>query len=741
MIRPVSITFVVALAVLAASMAGIAHRVGPATADEVGAHLAPMALEAVGSGFTYQGRLTDGAGDPLDGSYDFSFGLFGEAAGGQAIATSAAEDVPVDGGLFAVVVDFGAAAFRGEDRYLEIAVRPGAGGAFETLSPRQALAPVPFALALPGLYTRPNAESPNVVGGHPANHVANDAVGATVGGGGSESDGHWVTADFSTVGGGANNTAAGEHATVGGGYRNAARNASSTVAGGWDNEAAAYGGAIGGGSNNRLAGDRAAIAGGYSNAAAGGFAAVGGGSFNQAAAKWAAIAGGSNVVVTGELGAVGGGELITVTGKWGAVGGGVHNRVAIPGHGTWGAAAATIGGGEGNLVADAHAAIGGGGNNEATGYASVVAGGGGYEHYGSLLPDWPEAGNTAAGTWSTIGGGGKNFADAYAATVSGGFGNEAQGEFATVSGGGPEPSEVADPAGANRATDAYATVGGGAGNYAGGTETFPVDAAFTTVGGGRLNRATWRAATVAGGEGNTAAGMHAAIPGGLRNEANAPQTFAAGTEARADHAGAFVWADAHDHAFASTAENQMSVRSTGGVRLVLGTDMSGNPTWVCSVGLGGSWACSSDRELKRDLVPADGRDVLRRLDGIQVFYWSAGEVEDGSRHLGPTAQDFHAAFGLGSDEAVIETIDLDGVALAAIQGLHAIVGEQEVRMADLEERHEHLEARIAAIEAGSAPASSRTPWGGGAAVLAGLLVLGLAASHPWRAGIRPGGDR
>ncbi len=58
------------------------------------------------------------------------------------------------------------------------------------------------------------------------------------------------------------------------------------------------------------------------------------------------------------------------------------------------------------------------------------------------------------------------------------------------------------------------------------------------------------------------------------------------------------------------------------------------------------------------------------------------------------AQDFHAAFGLGVSEKLIDTIDPDGVALAAIQGLHALAQERE---ADLGKRLAEKDAEIAEL--------------------------------------------
>ena len=80
-----------------------------------------------GTAFSYQGRLTDG-GAPANGSYDLRFTLFDAAtgAGGAIGAPVLAEDVTVTSGVFTVMLDFGATAFSGNARWLEIAVRPGA---------------------------------------------------------------------------------------------------------------------------------------------------------------------------------------------------------------------------------------------------------------------------------------------------------------------------------------------------------------------------------------------------------------------------------------------------------------------------------------------------------------------------------------------------------------------------------------------------------------------------------------
>lgn len=105
------------------------------------------AATALGTGFTYQGRLTD-AGSPANGTYDLRFILYdAETAGASVGSTVTKDDVAVANGLFSVDLDFGGAAFNGDARWVEIAVRPGNSSAAHTvLSPRQPISPTPYAL-------------------------------------------------------------------------------------------------------------------------------------------------------------------------------------------------------------------------------------------------------------------------------------------------------------------------------------------------------------------------------------------------------------------------------------------------------------------------------------------------------------------------------------------------------------------------------------------------------------------
>jgi hypothetical protein len=105
------------------------------------------AQTSAGTAFTYQGRLTDG-GSPANATYDLQFTLYDAAGGGNAVGSAVTHtNVPVASGVFSVLLDFGASAFTGSARWLEVGVRPGGtGGGFTIVSPRHQLTPIPYAL-------------------------------------------------------------------------------------------------------------------------------------------------------------------------------------------------------------------------------------------------------------------------------------------------------------------------------------------------------------------------------------------------------------------------------------------------------------------------------------------------------------------------------------------------------------------------------------------------------------------
>ncbi|MCH8063415.1 MAG: tail fiber domain-containing protein [Chloroflexi bacterium] len=114
---------------------------------------------------------------------------------------------------------------------------------------------------------------------------------------------------------------------------------------------------------------------------------------------------------------------------------------------------------------------------------------------------------------------------------------------------------------------------------------------------------------------------------------------------------------------------------------------SGSSTLICP----GGFSQVSDRAAKVNFAPVSGPDVLERLSTIPIETWSYKQGDTSARHIGPMAQDFYEAFGLGEDDMHITTVDIEGVALAAIQGLYQLLQEKDAQIVALEDRLSALE--------------------------------------------------
>ena len=118
----------------------------------------------------------------------------------------------------------------------------------------------------------------------------------------------------------------------------------------------------------------------------------------------------------------------------------------------------------------------------------------------------------------------------------------------------------------------------------------------------------------------------------------------------------------------------------------------------------GTFVSSSDRNVKQDFAAVDSRAVLERVAQLPIQTW-AYKDDPRTKHLGPVAQDFYAAFAVGPDDKHITTVDESGVALAAIQGLNqkleAEVKSKDERIRDLEQRLTKLEQLLNPQNGGS----------------------------------------
>ncbi len=445
-----------------------------------------------------------------------------------------------------------------------------------------------------------------------------------------------------------------------------------------------------GSSANVVTGSGATIGGGGSSAMT-----CGSGSsscVNQTDETFATISGGAGNSIVGTTSTIGGGNANSISGSYATIGGGSGNVVGFS------AGYGTVAGGSGNSVSGQYGAVSGGNNNGASGSWSIAAGG---------------QSNGASGGHSVVSGGSGNSATGSASTIAGGLFNAATGSRSTTAGGE-----------SGTASGQYSFVAGGYFNCAGGQFSFA---------GGR--RAQIRPGTGSGGGGEGCSGVSASGTG-------------------EGDAGSFVWADAQDISYTTTGPNQFIVRAAGGVMFntdatptasddmvvaaraaINGGDADSDVAWLSRSGRkatiyltdstggfifslpnmtagsnrltvsggaggsatltnGGTWTNASSRNYKEGFTAVDPLQILAKVAALPITTWTYKQSAEGS-HMGPMAEDFKASFGLAGDGKSIGTVDADGVALAAIQGLNQKLEQAQAENQALKTRLEAIEALLA----------------------------------------------
>lgn len=615
--------------------------------------LAPALLHAdpVGTGFMYQGRLLD-SGIPAQGTFDLQLALFGTETGGTPlgpILTNAA--VAVVDGVFTTEANFGADAFTGSKRWLEIAVRHAGNADFVTLSPRQPITPTPYALyALtpagpqgpqgapgpigprgePGQKGAPGDPGPAGPQGESGPPGAADAWSRTGNANTSPDLNFLGTTDaqplilkangqevlrleasasgvrlISGSGNLINNTST--NAAILGGRQNqiGANSPSSTIAGGSANllrdfQRASF---IGGGSRNEIKSD------------------------NQ-----------ESLIVGGRDNTIGTNSVISL------VVGGAENSIQdnVDGALMVGGFRNDIRGSDNpNIRQIAPVIIGGSDNEIAEGRGSsfaIILGGD----------------NNRIGTncvHSVISGGTNNI-----------IADNAYKSFASGS-----RARVNHP-GSWVWSDSQAANFGSAG-----ANTFNI----RSEGGVHLNEDT---SLFYGSQTRQMLNLWSTQYGiGVQNST---------AYFRTSLNGSFSWFRGGAHADAA---NTPGAGGTEVMRLN-GSGLRVNGTFVSA----------SDRNAKEGFEPVDPQAILNKVVALPLSTWSYKADEQRNRHVGPMAQDFKAAFNLGDDDKHIATVDADGVALAAIQALNQRIETQGTRIDRLEqtirELHRELDAKDTRVE-------------------------------------------
>jgi hypothetical protein len=612
-----------------------------------------VTTNAQSTAFTYQGQLLN-AGQAASGNYDLRAILYDAEVGGSQIGpiiTNLA--VTVAAGFFTTPFDFGAGIFTGAGRWLELGVRRVGEGSFTTLVPRQALDATPYALYAM-TPAGPKGETGATGPQGPQGLKGDQGIPGPTGPPGLKGD-----KGDPGVPGPAGPQGAPGSADAWGRTGNAGTNPSSNFVGTTD--AAALVLRAGNQQVLRLEGEATGtrIIGGRAN------------SVNSGSTNSAVLSGRENTIAAAAH------ESVIV--------GGVDNQIGSNQR------SAFIGGGARNeiQVDNQHAVIVGGRDNR-IGTNTVI----------SLVVGGAE--NKIA---NNVDGG----------LMVGGFRNDILGS--------PNP---------NRRAIAPVLIGGS-------DNEIGRESSWAVILGGDNNRIGTNCAS-------------AIIVGGTNNLVadNAAYSFAAGRRSRVNHMGAFVFADSQNASFASAGQNTFNIRAEGGVHLnadtsqffgssvrqminlwdtrygigvqssthYFRTDSSGSFSWfrggthsdnANSPGTGGvemmrlnsgglrvngTFVSASDRNQKENFAPVNPRQVLEKVAALPISQWNYKNDPD-SRHLGPMSQDFHAAFGVGPDDKHIATVDADGVALAAIQGLNEKVEAQSSALRERDARIAHLEVELA----------------------------------------------
>jgi hypothetical protein len=188
---------------------------------------------------------------------------------------------------------------------------------------------------------------------------------------------------------------------------------------------------------------------------------------------------------------------------------------------------------------------------------------------------------------------------------------------------------------------------------------------------------------------------------GLQNSASGQFSVAIGKNARtANRQGSVVLGDgcagfSSDSVY-PTANNQFVARGCGGVKFFTNQGLTSGVELAAG---GSGWSAVSDRNRKENFLALDGEDVLGRLRAVPVSSWNYITQDRSIRHMGPMAQDFYAAFGLGENELMINSVDIDGVNMAAIQALTARTDALAAENRQLRDENADLRARVERIEA------------------------------------------
>ena len=169
-------------------------------------------------------------------------------------------------------------------------------------------------------------------------------------------------------------------------------------------------------------------------------------------------------------------------------------------------------------------------------------------------------------------------------------------------------------------------------------------------------------------------------------------TVAIGNDVKAQHRGSWVIGDSITHQNFRLSQDQDKFHAYFSNGYNLYTTKSSEVASGAYMNAGDSaWSSISDKTKKENYKTVNKQEILEKLIAMPIEEWNYKSQDKSIRHIGPYAQDFNKAYGLGDKKLTISTIDADGIALVAIQALNEKLELEKKKNSALEARLEKLE--------------------------------------------------
>jgi hypothetical protein len=314
------------------------------------------------------------------------------------------------------------------------------------------------------------------------------------------------------------------------------------------------------------------------------------------------------------------------------------------------------------------------------------------------------AGLANGGEWDDMNVGRFSVALGHGARASGDGGSTALGEATTASGiTSTALGEGTMASGQASTAMGVSTTASGANSTAVGDYTVASGQDATALGARTI--ASGQVSTAMG-DATTASGVDATAMG-VATTASGDFSTALGNHASSNgQVGSFVYGDRSTYTddVRATAPNSFVVRAQQ-VWFGRSGDQTATPgrfietSTGAFLGDGGDWQNASDVNRKENFRDEDAGALLEKLSRLPIRSWNYKADASSIRHLGPTAQDFHAAFQLGGSDKAISTVDAAGVALVSVQALEQRTREQAREIEVLHADHAALQNEFAALRA------------------------------------------